>query len=92
MPNSGDYNFYSDGKPEMLFCDNETNVRRLYGQNDAAGYFKDAFHEYVVHGNSAAVNPRFPAGTNSPRVLEHGLSPLRRRAQSRSRLRLVEAD
>ena len=24
----------------------------------ATGYFKDAFHEYVVHGNQAAVNPQ----------------------------------
>ena len=21
------------------------------------GYFKDAFHEYLIHGNHAAVNP-----------------------------------
>jgi len=54
----GDYSFYADGsRPEVIFCDNETNVRRLYGQGDAEGYFKDAFHEYVVHGNLAAVNP-----------------------------------
>ena len=52
----GAFNFYSDGKPESLFCDNETNVRRLYGQSQASGFFKDAFHEYVVHGNAAAVN------------------------------------
>jgi hypothetical protein len=54
----GDYSFYADGAPEILFCDNDTNVRRLYGQNEATGYFKDAFHEYVVHGNPAAVNPQ----------------------------------
>ena len=29
-----------EGAPELLFCENETNVRRLYGI-DAAGYFKD---------------------------------------------------
>jgi len=54
----GDYSFYADGTPEILFCDNDTNVRRFYGQNEAAGYFKDAFHEYVVHSNPAAVNPQ----------------------------------
>ena len=53
----GDHSFYAEGQPEVIFCDNDTNVRRLYGQNDVAGYFKDAFHEYVVHGNPAAVNP-----------------------------------
>jgi len=55
-PDLGDYQFYSDGKPEVLFCDNETNVRRLYGQNEAKGHFKDAFHEFVIHGDQSAVN------------------------------------
>jgi hypothetical protein len=45
-----------DGAPEILFCDNETNVRRLYGEA-AAGFFKDAIHEYVVQGRHDAVNP-----------------------------------
>ena len=56
-PHLGTYNLYSDGDPELLFCDNETNVRRLQGQPGAAGYFKDAFHEYLVDGNTDAVNP-----------------------------------
>jgi len=43
---------------QFLFCDNETNVRRHYGQNDAPGCFKDAFHDFVIAGNKAAVNPQ----------------------------------
>jgi len=54
----GEFRLYFDGKPELLFCDNETNGRRIYAQNDAQGFFKDAFHEYVVNGNKAAVNPQ----------------------------------
>jgi hypothetical protein len=46
-----------DGTPTLLFCDNETNARRHFGQPDAHGFFKDAFHDYVVHGNKTAVNP-----------------------------------
>ena len=42
---------------DLLFCDNETNVPKLFGAPDAHGYFKDAFHEYIVHGNTGAVNP-----------------------------------
>jgi hypothetical protein len=53
----GSYRFYCDGKPTLLFCDNETNVRRLHGRDDAPGFFKDAFHEFVIAGNLAAVNP-----------------------------------
>ncbi len=52
----GAYNLYAEPEHELLFCDNETNVERLYGVK-AAGYFKDAFHEYLVRGNRAAVNP-----------------------------------
>jgi hypothetical protein len=54
----GDYEFYGEGQPELLFTDNETNNRRLHGWNDAKGYFKDAFHEYIVGGIAAAVNPK----------------------------------
>jgi len=53
----GDYTLHYDGQPEILFCDNDTNVRRLYGMNEASGHFKDAFHEYIVHGNRSAINP-----------------------------------
>ena len=53
----GNYRLDCDGQPTLLFCDNETNVRRLFGQNDAQGFFKDAFHQYVIGGNKSAVNP-----------------------------------
>ena len=56
-PKLGTYHCYLEEAPELLFCDNETNVQRLYGTADK-GYFKDAFHEYVIHGNHHAVNPQ----------------------------------
>jgi hypothetical protein len=49
--------FDCDGDPTLLFCDNETNTRRLYGQRDAMGYFKDAFHEFIVQGKHDVVSP-----------------------------------
>jgi hypothetical protein len=45
---------YEDGG-EALFTENETNTRRLYGYG--AGFFKDGINDYVVGGDSAAVNP-----------------------------------
>jgi hypothetical protein len=54
----GTYHLYTDGGPTLLFTDNETNAPRLFGVNGRAGHFKDAFHEYVVSGNHAAVNPQ----------------------------------
>jgi hypothetical protein len=56
-PVLGEFHLYAEGQPEWLFCDNETNVRRFYGYNDAHGFFKDAFHEYLIQGNKHAVNP-----------------------------------
>ncbi|HVC96036.1 MAG TPA: glucosidase [Pirellulales bacterium] len=46
------------GAPEILFTENETNTRRLFGHADGAPYVKDAFHDYVIHGRADAVNPR----------------------------------
>jgi hypothetical protein len=65
----GNYQLDCDGKPTLLFCDNETNVRRLFGQNDAPGFFKDAFHEYIVAGNKSAVNPA-QSGTKAGALYE----------------------
>ncbi|MEN8167438.1 MAG: glucosidase [Pseudomonadota bacterium] len=55
-PKLGDYHCHLEGEPELLFCDNDTNVQRLYGEK-ASGYFKDAFHDYLIDGNLHAVNP-----------------------------------
>ncbi len=46
-----------DGTPELLFCDNETNTRRLYGA-DTPGFFKDGINDHLVDGVSGAVNPQ----------------------------------
>jgi Mannosylglycerate hydrolase MGH1-like glycoside hydrolase domain len=43
--------------PDLLFTDNETNTRRLYGTEPASPYVKDAFHACVVDGRTDAVNP-----------------------------------
>jgi hypothetical protein len=52
----GDYPWHLDSDPTLLFTENETNARCLYGIA-ADGYFKDAFHERVVGNRVDAVNP-----------------------------------
>ncbi len=54
----GEYFLHADLEGELLFCENETNAQRLFGTEPVEGYFKSAFHDYVVRGNHAAVNPR----------------------------------
>jgi hypothetical protein len=48
----------TDGSVEALFCDNESNAARLWGDSSRTGYFKDAFHDRVVGGRPDAANPR----------------------------------
>ena len=49
--------------PQLLFCDNETNLERLYGANPVSPYPKDGINDHVVHG-APTVNPE-RAGTKS---------------------------
>lgn len=47
--------FDCEGAATLLFCDNETNTQRLYGEG--SGHFKDAINEAVVGGRTQACNP-----------------------------------
>ena len=51
----------TEGNPQLLFTDNDTNTERLFGDQNQ-GYVKDAFHEFLIRGNKGAVNPK-PTGT-----------------------------
>jgi mannosylglycerate hydrolase MGH1-like protein len=53
----GDWTLDCEGKPELLFTENESNASRLWGQPNPSPYVKDAFHEYIVSGKQDAVNP-----------------------------------
>jgi glycogen debranching enzyme len=53
----GTYWLYFESNATPLFTENETNFRRLYGVANASPYVKDAFHRYVVNGETDAVNP-----------------------------------
>jgi hypothetical protein len=53
----GVYTLQCEGAMELLFTENESNVRRLWGQANPTPYVKDAFHEYVISGVRDAVNP-----------------------------------
>jgi hypothetical protein len=53
----GSYFLHAEGQPALLFCDNETNVVRLFGESRNGRVFKDAFHEYLIHRDQSAVQP-----------------------------------
>jgi hypothetical protein len=48
---------HCDGDPTLLFTENETNSRRLFGDANGAPHTKDAFHRFVIDGDVEAVNP-----------------------------------
>ncbi|MFO0845851.1 MAG: hypothetical protein U0797_26290 [Gemmataceae bacterium] len=54
----GEYALNFDGRPELLFCENDTNAAHVFDVPGAEGYFKDAFHEHIVAGRAEAVNPQ----------------------------------
>jgi len=49
---------FIEGTATPLFTENETNEKKLFGTPNPSPYCKDAFHERVVHGTQAAVNPQ----------------------------------
>lgn len=60
---------------EFLFCDNETNVNRLFGFDDS-GPFKDGFDAFVVEGDRGAVAAG-GEGTNAAAAQPAGFPDLR---------------
>jgi Mannosylglycerate hydrolase MGH1-like glycoside hydrolase domain/Glycosyl hydrolase family 63 C-terminal domain len=60
--------------PEMIFTENESNRRRLWGVENHSPYVKDAFHRYVVNRDVDAVNPR-RVGTKAAFVYKSLLAP-----------------
>ena len=53
----GRFSLELDGTPRLLFTENDTNTEKLYQHPSGTGFYKDAFHEAVVHGRAAACNP-----------------------------------
>jgi Mannosylglycerate hydrolase MGH1-like glycoside hydrolase domain len=78
---------FCEGRPEFLFCENESNPRRLWGIA-AEGHFKDGINDYVVDGDRNAVNPA-RVGT---KVAAHYHAVIPPKGTLRRRLRLTPDD
>ena len=48
---------YAEGAPAVLVTGNETNDERIFGVPNGTPYVKDGIDRYVVHGETAAVDP-----------------------------------
>jgi hypothetical protein len=67
----GDYQLAYEDNATPLFTENETNSARLHGYENPQPFVKDAFHDHVVSGRTAAVNPELTGTKFAPHyVLE----------------------
>jgi hypothetical protein len=46
------------GQPQLLFTENQTDYERIFNVKNPTPFVKDAFHEYLIHKNQAAINPQ----------------------------------
>ncbi|HEY7034407.1 MAG TPA: hypothetical protein VH482_23930 [Thermomicrobiales bacterium] len=53
----GNYVLACRGTPDLLFTENETDAKRLWGGQNATPYVKDGIDRYLVQGETDAVNP-----------------------------------
>ena len=56
-PKLGPRYLYCEGDVPLLFTENETNTQRIFGVPNRTPYVKDSINEYIVNGQTAAVNP-----------------------------------
>ncbi|MGH9833404.1 MAG: MGH1-like glycoside hydrolase domain-containing protein, partial [Blastocatellia bacterium] len=48
-----------EGSPELLFTENETNFKKLFGAENQTKFVKDGINDYVVNGIRDAINPQW---------------------------------
>ena len=63
-----------EGPPELLFTENETNLKKLFGVDCKGSYVKDGINDYVVYGNHDAVNPA-GIGTKAAALYRQKIEP-----------------
>jgi hypothetical protein len=63
-PDLGKRWLYYEGTPELLFTENETNLKRLFGVENRCACVKDGINDYVVSGRKDAVASE-PMGTKA---------------------------
>ena len=56
-PDLGDFALHCKGADELVFTDNETNTEVLFQQSNQSPYTKCGINRYLVHGETAAINP-----------------------------------
>ena len=70
----GQRHLYCEKPRELLFTNNETNTQRNFGIPNKTPYVKDGINNYIVHGETTAVNPE-RRGTKAAAHYEVSIGP-----------------
>ena len=73
--------------PDMLFTENETNYKRLYGGQNSSPYVKDAFHDHIIPSHRPLDSPSKTGDTTpsrSPLPSTEFVNPLNRGTKAAS--------
>jgi Glycosyl hydrolase family 63 C-terminal domain len=84
----GRFRLDAEGAATWLFTENETNNQRLFGAASPSPYTKDAFHDYLIHGQLDKVNP----AAQGTKAAAHYRLTIAAGASTTVRLRLAAED
>jgi len=70
----GERYLYCDEDVPLLFTENETNNERVFGTANPSPYVKDGINNYIVNGQTDAINPE-NTGTKSAAHYEMHVAP-----------------
>jgi hypothetical protein len=84
----GQWFLYCEGQPELLFTENETNNRRIFGLPNRTPYVKDGINNYIVNGRKDAVHPE-QTGT---KVAAHYQVSIEAKSETIIKLRLTNVE
>ncbi|MBM9604347.1 hypothetical protein [Desulfopila inferna] len=88
------YTLSGEVDPALLFCDNETNRKRLFGIAITSAYVKGSINDFIVTGDQSAINPEQTSTKASfyyPLDIEAGSSAVVRLRLSAAELQWKEA-
>ena len=84
----GRHFLYCENADELLFTENNTNKQKLYGAENESAFVKDGINEYVVNGDTGAVNP---AKQGTKAAANYSLN-IPAKSEKVVRLRLTDSD
>ncbi len=67
----GKYKLYIEGADELLFCENETNMERVFGKPNTSKFVKDGISNYIISGNTKTVNPNHIGTKSAAKFTKH---------------------